>query len=168
MLLARRLTDPFGADLDALVRGRYGVIEIESGALRAVWLRPWPKIASTLDADWIGRRWHERTPGDRCWLYYNQPRGHSRYLALRLVISQRDGTLATFHRALEWLDEVARAKRSDAIVCDAWNPRISARLLARWGWEPHAPSRWHRNYIKRFYGAYPLRGLVAGARGKGG
>jgi hypothetical protein len=28
-------------------------------------------------------------------------------------------------------------------------------MLARFGWEQHAASRWHRNYIKRFYGEYP-------------
>jgi hypothetical protein len=151
---ARQLTDPFGADLEALARGRYGIIETVEGRLCTIWLRPWPKVASTLDVDWIGRRWHERTPGDRCLLYYNQPRRHSSFLALRYVVSQRDCTLATGRRALQVLEEVARVKRSDAIVCDAWNQRISERLLARWGWEAHARSRWHRNYIKRFYGHY--------------
>jgi hypothetical protein len=23
------------------------------------------------------------------------------------------------------------------------------------GWEPHKPQRWHRNFIRRFYGVYP-------------
>lgn len=151
---ARHLADPFGADREALARGRYGVIETFEGRLSAIWLRPWPKVTTTLDVDWIGRCWHERTPGDRCWLYYNQPRRHSSFLALRYVLSNRDCTLATGRRALQVLDEVARVKHSDAIVCDAWNQRISERLLARWGWEPHARSRWHRNYIKRFYGQY--------------
>ena len=27
--------------------------------------------------------------------------------------------------------------------------------MARLGWEPHKPQRWHRNYIRRFYGTYP-------------
>lgn len=157
MWFARQLRDPFGADEPALAQGRYGVIEARAGQLASVWLRPWPKTATLLDTDWLGRRWHERLAGDRCWLYYNQPRRHSRFLALRFVVSGRDGTLATFRRALSVLDEIARIKRSDAIVCDAWNLRISERLLARWGWEAHAPSRWHRNYIKRFYGVYAPR-----------
>jgi hypothetical protein len=55
------------------------------------------------------------------------------------------------------LDEVARLKASDAILCDVWNWRISDRLLARWGWQPHKPDRWHRHFIKRFYGVYPPR-----------
>ena len=53
------------------------------------------------------------------------------------------------------LDSIAEIKQIDAIVCDAGNVRLSERLMARLGWEPHQPSRWHRNYIRRFYGVYP-------------
>jgi hypothetical protein len=155
MWFARRLNDPFGSQREALRRGRYGVIETAGGRLQAIYLRPWPKIVSALETEWLARRWHEGRPGDRCLLYYNQPRRYSSFLALTFVISHRDATFATFRRATEILDEVARVKRSDAILCDAWNLRISDRLLARWGWEPHKPQRWHRNYIKRFYGHYP-------------
>jgi hypothetical protein len=154
-LLARTLTDPFGADIDALRRGRYGVIEVAAGRLLAIQLRPWPKLISALEVEWLGRRRHERAPGDRCVLYYNQPRSCPNYLALKYVVSGRDCTLATFRHSLLVLDEVARLKHIDAIVCDAWNERISSRLLARWGWEPHLERRWHRHYIKRFYGVYP-------------
>jgi hypothetical protein len=153
-LLTRTLLDPF-ADGEALRRGRYGVIEVAEGRLVAIHLRPWPKIASALEVEWRGRRAHASKPGDRCLLYYNQPRRFANFLALKYIVSHRDCTLLTFHHALEVLDEVARVKRTDAIVCDVWNDRISDRLLARWGWEPHKPQRWHRHYIKRFYGMYP-------------
>ena len=155
MFLARTLFDPFAADRDRLRLGRYGVIEIRDRQLWAIHLRRWPKIISALEADWLGRRYHETRPGDRCLLYYNQPRRFSNFLALKFVVSHSDCTLATFRRSLVVLDEVARVKRSDAILCDVWNLRISERLLARWGWEPHKPQPWHRNYIKRFYGVYP-------------
>jgi hypothetical protein len=157
------LDDPFGAQCEAVRAGRYGMIEISCGRLVAIYLRPWPRIVSVVETDWLGRRWHERCPGDRCLLYYNQPRRHSNYLALKYVVSQRDCTLATFRRAATALDEVARIKRSDAILCDAWNERISDRLLAREGWQPHKPQRWHRNYIKRFYGVYPQMNSPAAA-----
>jgi hypothetical protein len=26
---------------------------------------------------------------------------------------------------------------------------MSDRLLARFGWQPHKPQRWHRNFIRR-------------------
>ena len=48
-------------------------------------------------------------------------------------------------------------KQIDAIVCDAGNIRLSDRVMARLGWEPHKPQRWHRNFIRRFYGVYPSR-----------
>jgi hypothetical protein len=155
MFLARTLYDPFDADVELLRRSRYGVIETRGGRPWAVHLRRWPKIVSVVEADWLGRRSHESKRGDRCLLYYNQPRSCPNFLALVFVVSRRDATLATFRRSLEMLDEVARVKGIDAILCDAWNLRISERLLARWGWDPHKPQRWHRNYIKRFYGEYP-------------
>ena len=58
-------------------------------------------------------------------------------------------------QTLAILDEIARLKQTDAIDCDAANLRISDRVLERFGWEPHRPSKWHRNFIKRFYGVYP-------------
>jgi hypothetical protein len=78
------------------------------------------------------------------------------------VVSTRDASLASFRRGLVVLDEIARIKRSDAIICDAVNRRISARLLARWGWEPLGVGKLHRRYVKRFYGKYPARPEVWG------
>jgi hypothetical protein len=161
MLFARTLYDPFGCEVEALRRGRHGVIEVRGGRLWAIHLRLWPKIVSVLDADWLGRRHHERAAGDCCLLYYDQPRRFPNFLALKFVVSRREGSFATIRRTSEVLDAVARVKRSDAILCDAWNRRISDRLLARWGWEPHKPQRWHRNYIKRFYGVYPETSAIA-------
>ena len=63
-------------------------------------------------------------------------------------------TLATMLGALAVLDEIARIKQSDAILTDAANFRISDRFLRRQGWERHTKARYHRNYIKRFYGEY--------------
>jgi hypothetical protein len=70
---------------------------------------------------------------------------------LKYVVSARDTPLPTLRRALDVLDEIARLKRSDALLCDVGNWRVSRRLMTRWGWTHHCPSRWHRHYIKRFY-----------------
>jgi hypothetical protein len=155
MLLARCLSDPFGGDRAALAAGRYGVIEVADATPVRVHLRYWPKISTALDAEWFGRKFHDQQPGGRCWLYYNQPRRFPNFLALSYILSERGCSFATFRRAVFLLDEVARVKRTDALLCDAWNLRISDRLFARWGWEAHKPERWHRNFIKRFYGVYP-------------
>lgn len=138
-------------DADRLRPRSHGVIEVADERLVRVVLRPWPKTVSLLDV-WFDRAVrHRLRPGNRCQLYFNQPARLPDYLTLRYVVSSADTTLGTFHGALEVLDEIARIKRTQAIVCDASNRRISARLLARWGWEPHCASRWHRHYIKRFY-----------------
>jgi hypothetical protein len=77
------------------------------------------------------------------------------FLALKYIVSTDGTSNRTFRAALVALDAIAEIKGTDAIVCDAANMRISDRLLARLGWEPHKPQRWHRNFIRRFYGEYP-------------
>jgi hypothetical protein len=141
-------------DVELLRRRRFGVIDIRNGELESIRLRPWPKLVSIIGVAW-GQWHHVHVPGDRLRLYYNQPFLYSNFLALKFAISSRHTTLATVHRALEVLDEIAQIKRSDALLCDAANFRLSSAMLARYGWEQHAASRWHRNYIKRFYGEYP-------------
>ena len=139
---------------DVLRKRRYGMIDVRDGCLVAVHLRPWPKLVSIASVLW-GQWYHAHVPGDRMRLYYNQPLPFPQFLALKFAVSGRGTTWATAHRALAVLDEIARIKSSDALLVDAANFRLSPRLLAREGWQPHATSRWHRNYIKRFYGVYP-------------
>ncbi len=140
---------------DVLRRRPYGLIEMRDERLLCIRLRPLPKMISLAHLYWAERWYHRVCHGNRCLLYYNQPRRLPTYLALKYVVSPRGTTLRTFRGALVVLDEIARLKGCDALVCDAANLHISDRLLARWGWEPHAPRPWHRNFIKRFYGTYP-------------
>lgn len=89
-------------------------------------------------------------------MYYNQPVSCSNFLALKYIVSTERTSYATFRAALAVLDLVAAIKSTDAIVCDVASPRLTDRLMHRWGWEPHKPQRWHRNFIRRFYGEYPV------------
>ena len=134
---------------------RYGVIETIGGQLQAVHLRPWPKLVSLPELWPQGERYHASGQPDRCLLFYNQPWRMPNFLALKYVVSTAGTSYATIRFALSCLDAVAELKQIDAIVCDAGNLRLSDRLMARFGWEPHKPQRWHRNYIRRFYGRYP-------------
>jgi hypothetical protein len=138
------------------IRARhYGVIETIGGQLHAVHLRPWPKIVS-LPELWPQReRYHASGESDRCLLFYNQPWRMPNFMALKYIVSTAGTSYATFRAALKTLDAIAELKRIDAIVCDAGNTRLSDRLMARFGWDPHKPQRWHRNFIRRFYGHYP-------------
>ena len=139
------------------IRARhYGVIETVGGRLSAVHLRPWPKLVALPELWPLGTRYHAAGEPDRCLLYYNQPWRMPNFLALKYVVSTAGTSYATLRAALMVLDTIAEWKRIDAIVCDAANVRLSDRLMARFGWEPHKPERWHRNFIRRFYGTYPL------------
>ena len=156
MPLWETVTDvPEGADV--LRRRRYGVIEVAEGRFRRVRLRPLPKIISVPEILLLGGWHHAHRPGDQILLYYNQPWRFPNFLAMKYAVSSRQTTFGTLARALAVLDEIARLKGSDALLCDVGNWRISSEMLARCGWEPHCPSRWHRHYIKRFYGTYTPR-----------
>lgn len=140
---------------DTVRRRRYGVIETAGGRLRAIHLRPWPKLLALPEVVPLGCRYHAVGEPDRCLLYYNQPWRMPNFLALKYVVSTSGASYATVRAALATLDAIAELKHTDAIVCDAANLRLSDRLMARFGWEPHKPQRWHRNFIRRFYGTYP-------------
>ncbi|MGQ9575426.1 MAG: hypothetical protein ACUVUC_08910 [Thermoguttaceae bacterium] len=139
----------------SLQRRRYGIIEARDGSFYRVRLRPFPKITTGLEIALLGTWYHRYRPGDRCLLYYNQPRRFPNFLALKYFVSARDTRVSTVRRVLETLDEIARLKRIDALLCDAANWRLSTAIMVRLGWEPHCPSRWHRFFIRRFYGNYP-------------
>ncbi len=142
-------------DAAVLRTRRYGVIEMLDGKLAGVHLRPWPKLISAAEIWLFDNRYHSRTPGDRCLLYYNEPLSCPGYMTLKYVVSSFGARLKTFRGALVVLDEIARIKQINATVCEAWNTRITERLLTRWGWERHVLQSRHRHYIKRFYGDYP-------------
>ena len=133
----------------------YGVIETGGGELRAVHLRPWPKLLAAPELLPLGPKYHQRGVADRCLLYYNQPRRMANFLALKYIVTTFGTSFRTFRAALTALDVIAEIKQIDAIVCDVANMRLSDRVMARLGWEPHKPQRWHRNFIRRFYGVYP-------------
>jgi hypothetical protein len=157
--LAKSIYD-LNADRELLRARSHGVIETVGGELRAIHLRSWPKLVSWTELWPLGPRYHARGDADRCLLYFNQPRRMPNFLALRYVVSTGGTSYRTFRAALTALDAIAEIKQIDAILCDAANMRISDRLLARLGWEPHKPQRWHRNYIRRFYGNYPSSSVI--------
>src|SRR4029079_937398 len=147
----------FAAGCERIRAGRYGVIETAGGTLRSVHLRPWPKLLAAPELLPLGPTYHQRGTADRCLLYFNQPRRMPNFLALKYIVTTLGTSFRTFRAALTALDAIAEIKGIDAIVCDAANIRFSDRVMARLGWEPHKPQRWHRNFIRRFYGVYPSR-----------
>lgn len=153
-LFQETITD-FETGRERIRARRYGAVETIGGELRAVHLRPLPKLMSLPEIWPQGLRYHASGEPDRCLLFYNQPWRMPSFMALKYIVSTAGTSYATFRAALKTLDAIAELKRIDAMVCDAANVRLSDRLMARFGWEPHKPQRWHRNYIRRFYGSYP-------------
>ena len=140
---------------EVLRRRPYGVIEVVDGQFRRVRLRPFPKIVFVPQMKLLGGWYHQYRRGDRILIYYNQPWGFRNFLAVLYAVSARNTTMKSLLLAAAILDEIARLKRSDAMLCDVGNWRISTKMMNRLGWERHCPSRFHRHYIKRFYGEYP-------------
>lgn len=164
MPMFQTITDlAHGAEM--LRRRHYGVIEVVDGRFRQIRLRPWPTILVGPEVLGLGRWMHQRRAGDRLLLYYNHPRRFPNFLVLMYALSSRQTSVRSVRVGLEVLDEIARLKQSDALLCDAGNWRISERFMRRYGWAPHCPaSWWHRHFIKRFYGVYPsANGGAAGA-----
>jgi hypothetical protein len=148
---------------DRVRQSAHGVIEVVQGRLVRVRLRPYPKLASLPEVLVWGRLLHAYRRGDRCLLYYNQPRRCPGFLTLKYLVSNAGTSFATFRRAVAVLDQIAELKRSDAIVAEVANVRISERLLARWGWQRHLAGSRRRHYIKRFYGCYTAAPTAAAA-----
>ena len=132
MPLLASITDLF-RDADTLRRRRYGVIEVIDGQFRRVLLRPWPKILVGPEVLWFGKWLHQRRRGDRILLYYNQPWRFPNFLALAYALSARETSMRSIRVGLEVLDEIARLKKSDALLCDVGNWRISRAIHAALG-----------------------------------
>ncbi len=138
----------------------YGMIEAIEGRLHAVHIRPLPKLISVAEANWLGGWNHKRVRRDRVQLYYNQPLGHRNYLALKYIVSTLGTTLATLRIAMRTLDEIARLKKTDAIVCEVTNRRLTDRIMQFAGFERHLPNSRKCHYIRRFYGHYPATSIL--------
>lgn len=140
---------------ETIRRRSYGVVEMVAGRLQRISFRPWPKIISMVEANWIGGWTHKALKRDQCLFYFNQPLGHQNFLALKYVVSTFSTTMSTCIRGLKVMDEIARIKKSDAIVCEITNDRMTDQMLERYGWERHLDQNRRHHFIKRFYGEYP-------------
>jgi hypothetical protein len=147
---------PLRADRDDWSRVKLrssGVIVAQGGRLDKVILFWFPRHA-TVWRVWFDQHFR-RLPENQCRIYYRQPFGAPTYLTLDYFVSGLKTSVQTVDAALRTLDRVAELKRSDAIVAQLKNSRISSRLLRRYGWERHLGGESSRHIIRRFYGNYP-------------
>ncbi|QDV68457.1 hypothetical protein Poly24_21660 [Rosistilla carotiformis] len=134
-----------------LQRRHHGVIEVRDGCLSSIHLRPWPTLVTRLRVWRDNRRRDSHSQQDVCRLYYDQLWSQPNFLVLKYVVSTPGTRFATARLAALTLDAIAEIKRTDAIVCEASNARLSERLLDRWGWQRHLLTSSRRHYIKRLY-----------------
>ena len=139
---------------DLIAASPYGMIEASQGKVQFVQLRPWPKLVSGVEALWLGGWSHRRLQRDRAQFWYSQPMAHKNFLVLSYAVSEMGTTVLTLRAALRALDRVAELKRSDAILCQATNTRLTDRVMRFWGFERHLQHKKERHYIRRFYGEY--------------
>jgi len=143
------------ANQERIRKRPYGVIEARDGKFVRILLKPWPKYGNLLEAHWLKSMKSKRHQKDVCRLYYNQPMGHRNFLTLSYVESSLNTSLKTAYATANVLNQVAFIKRSDALLAEVSNEKISDRFLIRRGWERHMEHKRHRHWIKRFYGTYP-------------
>ena len=130
-----------------------GCIVTEAGQFKAVYGRWWPHLGNWMQIVWDVH--FQTMPQDRCELYFHQPSGCRNFIALSYVRSGPATSAATGYVGLLVLDYIAKIKRTDAMVANVTNNRISDRLLTRFGWETHCHDWPGRHVIRRFYGSYP-------------
>lgn len=136
-------------DRDAVVRRRYGTIETAGGKFVRLKLRPLPKIVTAPGVMLLGPIRHELWRDDRCLLFYDQPARFPQFLALKYLISGRHASAKTVLRAIKTVERIAEMKGCTALLCDIAAGRLLPHVVERFGFEPHAPQWFHRNYIKR-------------------
>lgn len=150
--LGRRPARDIVSDAARIASWRCGRIVTESGRLVGIYGRWWPHLGNWLQVLWDQ---HIRTAQrDRCTLFYHQPIQSPNYLTLSYIQSGARTSLSTFFLSTLVLDEIAKIRGADAIVCNVTNDRITNRLMERWGWQPHCLHWKGRHFIKRFYGNY--------------
>ncbi|MEZ6093511.1 MAG: hypothetical protein R3C03_04620 [Pirellulaceae bacterium] len=146
--------DSIEENADKIRRHRYGVLTVSNCKLVDIRFRPWPKLISSMEVAWFGKWNHTSSKQAACRIYYNQPLSHSNYLSLSYIEAAANSGYGNLYRAMSYLDLIAYYKRSDAILCEISNIRISDRLMRRGGWERHLENSRRRHWIKRFYGDY--------------
>ncbi len=155
-MLYETVTD-IDAQADIVRRRWFGVIEAVDGEFRRVVFRPWPKWISIPEVLLLARWIHSGQGRDRCLLYFDQSWRQPNYLAVKYLLTYGGTSYASVVAARRAVDDVARIKRSDALVCQVSNKRLNGRIMKRCGWEPLNDSPRCTLYVRRFYGEYPER-----------
>ena len=126
---------------------RYGVVEVHNDHAYQIQRRLLPKMPSIWEA-WLDACWR-RLPDNEVRLYYNVPYRCDGFMVLAYARAGSKTSLASFRTGLSVLEEIAKLKRLQAIVCHATNPRLTERVMNYFGYNRHASHLKGYHYIKR-------------------
>ena len=115
----------FDSGTKALRSRPYGVIEFSKGKLVRIQLKPWPKMASIVEARWLSSWKNLSREQDVCRLFYNQPLLHRDFLTLSYIESTAGTKWQTVVGAMNLLDRIAYLKRLRRHCCRTYQrPRF--------------------------------------------
>lgn len=84
-----------------------------------------------------------------CRFFYSFPWRTPGFMAVNYMTSGEQTNYRTMLLGVQILEQIARHKKSNAIVCQAYSDRLSERLMHRWGYVRHALSIGDNHYIRR-------------------
>jgi hypothetical protein len=125
----------------------YGEIELREGKLHRIYPRWWPRIGSAWES--MVDSYIRRLPEDHCRVYYAFPLRSPGFMSVLYAYSGPRTSYKTLLRGVTAVEEIARLRNVQAIVCQATNPRLNERLMSRLGYVRHAHSLGSNHYIKR-------------------
>lgn len=132
---------------DRIRTWRYGEVEVSNGEVVAIYPRWWPRVGSQWES-WQDSV-HRTLPTDSCRAYYAFPRRAPGFMSVLYARSGPGTQYKSIARAASAMDEIARIRDAQAIVCQMISERGTERLMKRWGYVRHAFSLGDNHYIKR-------------------
>jgi hypothetical protein len=138
------------ANEDFLLRttaGRFAQLSIFSDGSISHQTRWFPRWASQWDiANDVTKR--PASKGE-CRIFYSFPIRTPGFMAINYLTGGEQTSYRTLLLGGQVLEEIARSRKSIAIVCQAVSVRLSDRLMHRWGFVRHALTLGGNHYIRR-------------------
>jgi hypothetical protein len=135
-------------DADRVRSCRYGEVVLRDGEFVAIYPRWWPRVASQWDV--MRDDYLRSLDRDECRFYYSFPIRTPGFMSLNYAHSGPKTQYKTLRRGVLIADEIAAIRQANAIVCQAFNQRVTEALMNRWGYVRHASRLGSNHYIKRF------------------
>lgn len=127
--------------------GRFAQLSIFSDGSISHQNRWFPRWASQWD---IAKDETKRSASNgECRFFYSFPCRTPGFMAVNYMTSGDQTSYRTLLLGVQVLEEIARRRKSIAIVCQAYSNRLSERLMHRWGYVRHALSLGDNHYIRR-------------------